>query len=95
MDLFLPPWVDALPQEHPIKAALYEAIRQGAGQLGRIRDVEQAVASMRECEQVSQARVTSIDLGTAWPVPAWSCPGLCSTTPFLSSRVSRSATTEI
>ncbi|MCI6150826.1 MAG: stage IV sporulation protein A [Flintibacter sp.] len=64
MDLFLPPWVDALPQEHPIKAALYEAIRQGAGQLGRIRDVEQAVASMRECEQVSQARVTSIDLGT-------------------------------
>ena len=64
MDLFLPPWVDALPQEHPIKAALYEAIRQGAGQLGRIRDVEQAVESMRECEQVSQARVTSIDLGT-------------------------------
>ena len=64
MDLVLPPWVDALPQEHPIKAALYEAIRQGAGQLGRIRDVEQAVESMRECEQVSQARVTSIDLGT-------------------------------
>ena len=64
LDLFLPPWVDALPQEHPIKAALYEAIRQGAGQLGRIRDVEQAVASMRECEQVSQARVTNIDLGT-------------------------------
>ena len=64
MDLFFPPWVDALPQEHPIKAALYEAIRQGAGQLGRIRDVEQAVESMRECEQVSQARVTSIDLGT-------------------------------
>ena len=64
MDLFLPPWVDALPQEHPIKAALYEAIRQGAGQLGRIRDVEQAVESMGECEQVSQARVTSIDLGT-------------------------------
>ena len=64
MDLFLPPWVDALPQEHPIKAALYEAIRQGAGQLGRIRDVEQAVESMGECEQVSQARGTSIDLGT-------------------------------
>ena len=64
MDLFLPPWVDALPQEHPIKAALYEAIRQGAGQLGRIRDVERAVESMGECEQVSQARVTSIDLGT-------------------------------
>ena len=64
MDLFLPPWVDALPQEHPIKAALYEAIRQGADRLGRIRDVEQAVQAMGECEQVSQAQVTSIDLGT-------------------------------
>ena len=64
LDLFLPPWVDALPQEHPIKAALYGAIRQGAGQLHRIRDVDGAIGTMRECEQVSQARVTNIDLGT-------------------------------
>ena len=41
LDLFLPPWVDALPQEHPIKAALYGAIRQGAGQLHRIREVRE------------------------------------------------------
>ena len=64
LDLFLPPWVDALPQEHPIKAALYGAIRQGAEQLHRIRDVDWAIGAMRECEQVSQARVTNIDLGT-------------------------------
>ena len=64
LDLFLPPWVDALPQEHPIKAALYEAIRDGADRLHRIRDVEEAVGSMRECEQVSQAKVNAIDLGT-------------------------------
>ena len=63
LDLFLPPWVDALPQEHPIKAALYEAIREGADRLRRIRDVDGAVGSMRECEQVSEARVTAIDLG--------------------------------
>ena len=40
------------------------AIRQGAGQLHRIRDVDGAIGAMRECEQVSQARVTNIDLGT-------------------------------
>ena len=56
--------MDALPQEHPIKAALYEAIREGADRLRRIRDVDGAVGSMRECEQVSEARVTAIDLGT-------------------------------
>ena len=64
LDLFLPPWVDALPQEHPIKAALYAAIREGTEQLHRIRDVEKTVASFQDCEVVSTARVTAIDLGT-------------------------------
>ncbi len=64
LDLFLPPWVDALPQEHPIKAALYTAIREGTGQLRRIRDVEGAVNSLRQCEVVSETQVTGIDLGS-------------------------------
>ena len=64
LDLFLPAWVDALPQEHPIKATLYTAIREGTGSLRRIRDVEEAVSSFQNCEEVSAARVTSIDLGT-------------------------------
>ena len=63
LDLFLPPWVDALAQDHPIKSALYTAIREGASDLYRIRDVEQTVRSIKECEEVSDARVTSIDLG--------------------------------
>ena len=54
LDLFLPPWVDALPQDHPIKSALYAAIREGAADLHRIRDVEQAVRSIQECEEVSE-----------------------------------------
>ena len=76
LDLYLPPWVDALPQEHPIKAALYAAIRQGAKELRRIRDVEQAVGAMGECQQVSQARISAIDLAPVWPRRPWTCPGL-------------------
>ncbi len=64
LDLFLPPWVDALPQEHPIKAAVYAAIRAGAEQLRRIRDAERAVAGFESCESVSRARLTGVDLGT-------------------------------
>jgi stage IV sporulation protein A len=64
LNLFFPPWVDALPQDHPIKAALYAAIREGTGQLRRIRDVGQAVDSFRTCGMVSDAKITSIDLGT-------------------------------
>ena len=37
LDLFLPPWVDALPADHPIKAGLYDAIRQNTAQLRHIR----------------------------------------------------------
>ncbi|MGI5963075.1 MAG: stage IV sporulation protein A [Lawsonibacter sp.] len=64
LDIFLPSWVDALPQEHPIKAALYQVIREGTGQMRRIRDVERAVEAFRECEVVSDTRLTSVDLGT-------------------------------
>ncbi len=74
LDLYLPPWVDALPQEHPIKAMLYAAIREGTGQLCRIRDVERAVASFRDCEVVSQAQITSIDLGIGLSVASLELP---------------------
>lgn len=74
LDLFLPPWVDALPQEHPIKAALYAAIREGTGQLHRIRDVEQAVSAFRSCEMVSEARITSVQLGTGVSVAKLDLP---------------------
>lgn len=74
LDLFLPPWVDALPQEHPIKAALYAAIREGTGQLHRIRDVQQAVSAFQSCEMVSEARITSVQLGTGLSVAKLDLP---------------------
>lgn len=64
LDLSLPSWVDTLPYGHPIKSALYAAIRESAAGVYRIRDVERAVTSIGECEGVSSARVTGIQLGT-------------------------------
>lgn len=64
LDLFLPPWVDALHYDHPIKCALYAAIRDGATGMRRIRDVERAVANIGQCERVSNAKVTNMSLGT-------------------------------
>ena len=74
LDLFLPPWVDALPQEHSIKQALYAAIREGTENLRRIRDVESAVNSFQNCEVVSGARISSIDLGTGVSAAALELP---------------------
>ena len=64
LDLFLPPWVDALPQEHPIKSSLYEAIRQGTVSLRHIRQVEGVVAALGAGGDISESTVTAIDLGT-------------------------------
>lgn len=64
LDLFLPPWVDALPGDHPIKTELYAAVRSGSQQLRRIRDVESTVAAIGQCEAVSGAKVTAMSLGS-------------------------------
>lgn len=64
LDLSLPPWVDALPGDHPIKNGLYAVIRENAENLHRIRDVEGAVKAIGENENVSGSRITAIQLGT-------------------------------
>ena len=64
LDLFLPPWVDALPFEHPIKSELYAAVRSGAEGLQRIRDVGPCVEAMGKCDTISKVRVTTMDLAT-------------------------------
>ena len=64
LDLFLPPWVDALPAEHPIKSGLYAAIRASAGELRRVREVEGVLAALGQSEHISAAKVRTMDLGT-------------------------------
>ena len=64
LDLYLPPWVDALPYDHPIKSGLYAAIREGAAGMRRVRDVEKTVKAIGDCDWVSSAGITSISLGT-------------------------------
>ena len=64
LELYLPHWVDALPHEHEIKQAVYSAIRDGTQSLQRIRDVEGCIQAFTACEQLSSAKVLSVDLGT-------------------------------
>ena len=57
-----PGWMPC-PDEHPIKAGLYEAIRQGTAQLHHIREVDGVIAALGACEDISEAKITAIDLG--------------------------------
>jgi len=62
--LFLPPWVDALPVDHPIKSGLWAAIRTGSSGMRRIRDVNHAIDSICGYETISDGKVSGISLGT-------------------------------
>jgi stage IV sporulation protein A len=63
LGIFLPPWVDALPRDHAIKASLMDTIRRHAENCGRIRDVEPTVNALGASENISNAMVRELDLG--------------------------------
>ena len=75
LDLFLPPWVDALPYDHPIKSGLYTAIREGrpgctASGMWSVRSPPLGSATL------SAAPVSPPSAwAPVWPPPSWSCPG--------------------
>jgi len=64
LDLFLPPWVDALPPEHPIKSGLYDAVRASTADLHHIREIDGAVSALGTSQNISAAKVLNMDLGT-------------------------------
>lgn len=64
LSLTLPAWVDALPYDHPIKSGVYQLIRQNTAGLRRIRDVQQAIQAMSTCDEVEQATLSLMELGS-------------------------------
>jgi len=64
LGLFLPAWVEALEGTHPIKKELYSAMLAGARGISRVRDLESALAGMRECEIIGAIKLAGIDMGT-------------------------------
>ncbi len=63
LDLFLPPWVDALPNEHPIKCGIYETIRTQSEQLHHIRDLDDCLSRMKADEHIDDLGIRNIQLG--------------------------------
>ncbi|HIT34697.1 MAG TPA: stage IV sporulation protein A [Candidatus Faecousia intestinigallinarum] len=62
--VYLPRWMDALEPEHPVKAALYQALLQRAEEITSLGQAESALSHLREMEEVLDFSIRSIDLGT-------------------------------
>ncbi|MGM9662611.1 MAG: stage IV sporulation protein A [Oscillospiraceae bacterium] len=60
LDVFLPPWVDALQSSHSIKTALFETIRSSAEQLSHLREVEELSRRLGESEGVERCEIREL-----------------------------------
>ena len=64
LQVHLPRWMDALERSHPVKSALYDALLQGAEQIGTLGQAEGILSSLKNLEQVLDVSVRDVDLAT-------------------------------
>ena len=72
--VYLPRWVDALENNHPVKAALYEALLQRAREISALGQAQTTLAQLKDLEQVLDFSVRDIDLATGTVSCALSFP---------------------
>ena len=64
VQVFLPRWLDALEAEHPVKAALYPALRSCAEKTAMLAQAEWNLGKLKELEDVLDVSIRAADLGT-------------------------------
>ena len=64
LQVFLPRWMDALEQDHPIKSALYEALIRRTEEISALGQAETTLAQLKDLEQVLDFSIRAIDPAT-------------------------------
>ena len=64
MDFYLPGWVTALPEDHPVKMELYQSLRSMAQQAEKLSQTRQVFAQVPPDTQVEQLQIRNIDPGS-------------------------------
>ena len=64
LKVYLPRWMDALEPEHPVKAALYQALLEKGASVPSLGQAEALLAELGELDQVTDYTLRSLDLGT-------------------------------
>ncbi len=60
----IPKWVVKLDKEHKLKSEIFAAIRESAQNLEKIREIQQAIGEMSECEFINGVGIENLDLGS-------------------------------
>ncbi|MDO4830599.1 MAG: stage IV sporulation protein A [Clostridia bacterium] len=59
----IPKWVVQLNKAHWLKSSLFECIKDSAKKIEKIREVQQTIREISECEFVTDVRIAGLDLG--------------------------------
>ena len=62
--VYLPEWLDALPQDNVLRKKLFDQIREAGKELDKIKDVKALIGKLREEELISTVSIRQNDLGT-------------------------------
>ena len=62
--IHMPRWMDALERDHPVKAALYDALLSCVEEITSLAAAESTLSRLRELEQVLDCSVRNVDLST-------------------------------
>lgn len=60
----MPRWMDALEPEHPVKAAVWDALRSHAGKITTLGQAEEILSDLRQMEQIQDFAMKGMDLAT-------------------------------
>lgn len=59
----IPKWLVALQKDHWLKSSVFDAIRSNSDSIQKIREVQDVLEKISQCEYIDKARLTTLDLG--------------------------------
>ena len=64
LGIFLPPWLDALPEDAPLRSELYSGIAAAVSGMERVRDAFGIMDELAERDDVSAAGIRRVEMGS-------------------------------
>lgn len=72
--IYLPRWMDALEETHPVKAELYQSLLDRTEQIGTLGQAEEVLSSLQDLDSVQDYTLRGMDLGTGTVTCAFTFP---------------------
>lgn len=59
----MPSWLNTLGKDHWLRSSVFDAIRSNCEKIDKIRQIQDVMSKIAECEHIDYAKLSSLDLG--------------------------------